>query len=741
MSLEIKVGPPQLAIHQGHTVLLSELDGQINWPSEKGLYFYDTRVISSWTVYADGEPWDLLNGGTTTSLAARVFLTNRALITEQGPIDKHTLGLTLSRHIDGGVHEDFDVTNYSGLKIRFNLEIALRCDFADLFEVKSGHFVRRGHIVTEWSEQEQRLTTTYRNQNFFREVAVTARRNDSAAVYANGRITFDVELAPAATWHGCLAYDLSNGDRRFRAPDACVRGGEEPQDISKLADWQCDVLQVDSGNDAFRRLFRQATDDMAALRLPIQGAGHTQLVPAAGLPWFVALFGRDSLIVSLQTTLVHSGFARGTLEVLGSLQATARDDYRDSEPGKIMHELRLGELAKLGLVPHTPYYGSADATPLYLITLHTAWSCTGDRGLLERHLPTAERCLDWIDRHGDRDGDGFQEYATRSSAGLENQSWKDSGDALVYPDGTLVKGPKALCELQGYVYDAWLRTAEVYEALGDTTRAAQLRAKAAALFKRFNAAFWDEETGFYAFALDGEKKKVLSVASNPGQCLWSGIVPPERAGRVVARLMQPDMWSGWGIRTLSSEHPSYNPYSYQNGAVWPHDNGLIAQGFKRYGYAVEAGRVAHDVCQAGGFFMLNQLPELYAGLHREAASFPVQYLGANVPQAWAAGSVFSMLQAILGMQPDAPHRMLYVDPVLPPWLSDLTVRNLRVGGQVFDIRFWRPGEGTRFEVLKGDPASVARRDVVVWSDLLRRGPVHAAAEAPTNSATRSALTR
>ncbi|MGH6679300.1 MAG: amylo-alpha-1,6-glucosidase, partial [Bradyrhizobium sp.] len=301
-----------------------------------------------------------------------------------------------------------------------------------------------------------------------------------------------------------------------------------------------------------------------------------------------------------------------------------------------------------------------------------------------------------------------------------NQSWKDSGDALVYPDGTLVKGPTATCELQGYVYDAWLRMAEIYDAVGDGARAADLRTKAATLFARFNEAFWDEATGFYAFALDGDKKKVLSVASNPGQCLWSGIVPPERAGRVVARLMQPDMWSGWGIRTLSADHPAYNPYSYQCGSVWPHDNGLIALGFKRYGYAAEACRIAHDVSTAGSFFMLDQLPELYAGLHRDKANFPVQYLGANVPQAWAAGSVFSLVQAILGFQPDAPRRMLYLDPVLPPWLSDLTLRDLRLGDQLFDIRFRRSGEETRFDVLKGDPAAVARREVVVWSALLKR---------------------
>jgi glycogen debranching enzyme len=274
--------------------------------------------------------------------------------------------------------------------------------------------------------------------------------------------------------------------------------------------------------------------------------------------------------------------------------------------------------------------------------------------------------------------------------------------------------------MQGYVYDAWLRMAQIYDVLGESGRADVLRTKAAALFVQFNEAFWDEESGFYAFALDGAKRKVMSVASNPGHCLWSGIVPPERAGRVVARLMQNDMWSGWGIRTLSADHPAYNPYSYQNGSVWPHDNGLIALGFRRYGYVEEAGRVAHDVCGAGSFFALNQLPELYAGLQRNAGNFPVQYVGANVPQAWAAGSVFTLLQSILGLQPDAPHRMLYLDPVLPPWLNDVTLRQLRVGDQTFDIQFRWAGGITQFDVLKGDRTSVRHREMTLWSDLLKR---------------------
>ena len=350
-----------------------------------------------------------------------------------------------------------------------------------------------------------------------------------------------------------------------------------------------------------------------------------------------------------------------------------------------------------------------------------AWRCTGDRSLLERHLDTAERCLRWIDEYGDRDGDGFQEYQTRSPAGYENMGWKDSGDAVMYPDGALVKGPKALCELQAYVYDAWLRMADIYGELGNADAAQALRDKAGALFDKFNEAFWDEESGFYAYCLDGDKRKVLTVASNPGHCLTCGIVPHERAGRVVKRLMQPDMWSGWGIRTLSARHPSFNPYSYQCGSVWPHDNSIIALGFKRYGFGVEAAAIAHDVSEAAGHFLSNQLPELYAGIQRDGSNFPVQYLGANVPQAWAAGSAFMLVQTLLGLLADAPRNRLFVDPYLPEWLPDIEIRDLRIGGHAFDIRFWRKGEETEFEVLKGNPKSVVRRSLTVAAEHLRNG--------------------
>jgi len=712
MSFKVQVGPAQIAIHQGQTVLVTEPDGQINWPSKRGLYFRDTRVVSAWAIYANGERWELLNGGGAAPHVARIFLTNRAFVTKDGPIAARKLGLVIGRHIDGGLHEDLDITNNSQKPVRFNLEIAIRADFADIFEVKGDDIVRRGRIITSWSAKREILRITYRNKDFCREVIVRTGEGDGEpTVNANGRLSFDVILKAGQAWHRCLIYDLVDGTKHLRAPRKCSHSGTTSDHAGKMDKWQRTVLKIDTSNEEFYRCFSQGVQDLAALRLPLKGTDHMVFVAAAGLPWFVALFGRDTLIVSLQTMIVYPEFAAGTLEVLAQYQATQRDDYRDAEPGKILHELRYGELAHFKLIPHTPYYGTADATPLYLIVLHEAWRATGDRALIERHLSNAEACLTWIDKYGDLDGDGFQEYQTRSTAGYENMAWKDSGDSVMYPDGTLVRGPKALCELQGYVYDAWLRMAEIYDELENKRRANVLRKKAAVLFKEFNEIFWDEQSEFYAYALDGNKKKVMSVASNVGQCLWSGIIAPERAGIVVKRLMRKDMWSGWGIRTLSSDHPSFNPYNYQTGAVWPHDNSLIALGMRRYGFAAEAAAVARDISGAASHFLLNQLPELYAGLQRDPTSFPVQYLGANVPQAWAAGAPFMLLQAMLGLQHDAPRGKLYVDPALPDWLPDVTLTDLRLGRRRFDIRFWRDGKSTNFKILKGNPDAVEHKAI------------------------------
>ena len=705
MALEIKVGPPQLAIHHGQSVLVTEPDGSIPWPSDRGLYVQDTRLMSNWTVYANGVGWDLLSSGSPAHDLTRIVLTNPAFVTESGAVAARALNFTITRHIEDGVHEDLDLANHSQATIRFNLEVALRSDFADIFEVRTDKIVRRGRITTDWDAAGQLLQTGYRNQDFTRALRVAVC--EAEAVYANGRLSFAIDLPPGGHWHACLLYNIVRDGVELPTPKDCTSIGDVLRDPAGITAWRAQVMKMRSSNTGFQELYAQAIDDMAALRLPLEGTDHLQFIAAAGLPWYMALFGRDSLIVALQNMLVWPGFASGALDVLGKYQAEERDDHRDAEPGKIPHELRAGELAHFKLIPHTPYYGTADATPLYPIVLHAAWRATGHQGLLDRHLATAERCLAWIDEYGDRDGDGFQEYQTRSPVGYENQGWKDSGDAIVHEDGTLVQGPKALCELQGYVYDAWNRMAEIYDHLERPADATRLREKAAHLFRRFNEAFWDEELGFYALALDGEKRRVRSIASNVGHCLWSGLMPPDRAARVVRRLMQPDMWSGWGIRTLSATHPAFNPHSYHCGSVWPHDNGIIALGFRRYGFIAEANEIARCVAEAGEFFTLKQLPELYAGIQRDPAGFPVQYVGANVPQAWAAGSVFLLLHAILGIRPDAPRNMLCLDPHLPDWLPELRLTDLRLNGAHFDLEFRRDGARTTMQVLRG-PAEVVR---------------------------------
>ncbi len=616
----------------------------------------------------------------------------------------------LGRTIGEALHEDIDIRNYSSHRARFNLELMIRNDFADIFEVRAKALTRRGHIETEWAGEGQQLISRYVHGDFHRALMLSLEGRDSRALYGNGRISFAVDLAPGAAGHVCCKYHIEEDGVLRYAPGDCAHVCESSRPGQTLAQWKHVTTQITTSNEEWYRLYRQAVEDMAALRLPAAEKRPDELLAAAGVPWFVSVFGRDSLIVSLQNMMVYPDFARGTLKRLAELQATEMDDYRDAEPGKIPHELRVGELAHFKRVPHTPYYGTADATILYIIAWHEAWKWLGDEGLVARYTETIKQCLRWIDHYGDRDGDGFQEYQTRSDKGYENMGWKDAGDAVLYPDGSPVKGPKALCELQGYVFDAKRRAAECVDYLGDPDLAANLRREAADLQQRFEERFWCEDLGYYAYALDGDKKPVKTIASNAGHLLWSGIVRPDRAERVVRRLREPDMWSGWGIRTLSARHPAYNPFSYQNGSVWPHDNGIIAMGFKRYGFAQEAALIARDISEAGRYFLLNRLPELYAGIERAPGTFPVQYLGANVPQAWAAGSVFQLLRAILGLEADAPNKTLYLDPVLPLWLPDLTVRQLRIGQATLDLRFWREGTITRHEVLalQGDVRVEAR---------------------------------
>jgi glycogen debranching enzyme len=380
-------------------------------------------------------------------------------------------------------------------------------------------------------------------------------------------------------------------------------------------------------------------------------------------------------------------FAQGALARLALYQATEDDPARDMEPGKILHEIRHGELTELGLLPWAPYYGTHDATSLFLIVLSYLYQWTNDVEVTRRFRPNAEAALAWIDRFGDLDGDGFQEYRRRSPHGLDNQGWKDSWDGVLDDHGRVPRSPLALCELQGFVYDARLRMAELYELWEEPERAEEQRAEAYRLFDRFNDAFWWEEEGTYALGLDADKRQIRSVASNAGLCLASGIVPAERAPRIVERLMAPDMFSGWGIRTLSRSHAAYNPFGYHTGSVWPHDNATIAGGFRRYGFDAAAGAIAEGIFSAAALFERSQLPELFAGLPRDPGSFPVQYLGANVPQAWAAAAVFRFVAVLGGVHCAAPRGRLYANPALPGWLPDVEIRNLRAAGGAMHLRF------------------------------------------------------
>lgn len=706
--MRVTVGPPILTINHGSTFMVTDLDGQIEPDSFLGIFADDTRFLSYYACYADGNSWIRLRSTTTTYYAAQVYLTNPTFETEEGTIAQGTLSLIVSRTVEQGIHEDLDLTNYGLKPVRFSLEIAMRSDFADIFEVQTRSFVRRGCLETRWEGDRKALNTIYRNKDFYRCLTYQPRNYTSQPYYANGRITFEVVLEPGESWHTCGNYILIKQDTVREPIHICYEKAVDTEVNTELEhlhqQWQKSVTGITVANEEFYRLYHQSVSDLGALRLYDYDIGADVWIPAAGVPKFVTIFGRDSLIVSLQNAIVHPGFAKGTLKKLAQLQATEWDDWRDSEPGKILHEIRQGELAHFHKVPHTPYYGTADATPLFLIVLHETWKWLGDNALLQEYRETALHCLEWIDRYGDLDGDGFQEYKTRSGLGIENQGWKDSGDSIVYPDGTQVEAPKALCELQGYVFDAWMRMAEVFDALGERELATELRTKAAKLQVRFEERFWCEDIGYYALTLDRDKKPVSTIASNAGHCLWSGIVSRDRASRVVKKLLEPDMWSGWGIRTLSANNPAYNPFSYHRGSIWPHDNGFIAMGFKRYGFVDEVAHLARSISEAASYFASYRLPELYAGIENLPGAFPVPYIEANVPQAWAAGSVFHLLQAILGLQADAPNNCLYVDPCLPYWIPDLTLHSLEIGNARVELRFWRENERTCWDasILSGE---------------------------------------
>jgi glycogen debranching enzyme len=702
---EVRVGSQNLTVYQGTTVLVTNGAGEIRTGAEQGLFLQDTRFLSTYDLLINGVKWDLVQSTPLRSYCHRLYFTNPELgVLDQESIAPHSLGLRLDRKIGGGLHEDLTLTNYSGHAASLRLRIRLDSDFADIFDVKAHRFVSRGVRDSVWNSDERELRIFYSNNNFRRELIFKIVNSKPTPHFSNGQILFEIILAPGEVWHTCNLFTM--------VVDGVAHPPLYPCELEDLPhkhiaheflhdNWTARTTSLSTPDYRVGAMYRQAVDDIGGLRIHEYDFGEDMWVPAAGVPWFVTLFGRDSLTVAYQAMMVSQTLAPGPLAKLAQFQATAVDDYRDAEPGKIMHEVRHGELAHLHKIPHTPYYGTADATILYLIVLSEYFRWTADRSILERLRETALRCLSWIDNYGDRDGDGFQEYQRRSPTGYYNQSWKDAGDAILYPDGhRLVALPIATCELQGYVYDAKLRMAEAFEALGDTRQPDRLRRQAQQLRDAFNQHFWLPQEKFLALCLDGNKQAVATIASNPGHCLWSGIVEPQAARAVASRLFEEDMWSGWGVRTMSAAHPAYNPLEYQRGSVWPHDNGFIAAGLARYGFRAAANRIAEAIFDAASAFEHLRLPELFAGFARTRDPYPVQYPQANVPQAWASGSIFHLLRTVLGLNADAPHQRLYVDPVLPQRLQELTLSNLSVGQARVSLRFEHKAGRSGFEVLE-----------------------------------------
>ena len=689
-----------LALKSGSVFVCTRPDGDIRpGPvSGEGLYAQDTRHLSELRLTIGGLAPVLLSSAMQSGHDAVINATNPILRTDdQIEVPQETLNVRRTVLIADRLHYRVRVRSFRPHAVSTTVELSLAADFADVFEVRRvGR--RTGGSILPPSRDGDELRFAYAASDGERretlvQLSPSPARVDLGADRA--RVAWDVTLAAGEAIS--LLITVQPVHRARPAAAATLEQAAAELD-AEHARWVSGCASVTTDNELFDRFIDASMRDLHALLMPL---GDTSL-PAAGIPWYVAPFGRDSLVTACETLMINPGVARGTLLALARLQATADEPWRDAEPGKILHELRTGELARTGSIPHTPYYGTVDATPLFLMIAGGYYRWTLDLETMAQLRPALDAALAWIDEWGDRDGDGFVEYERRSEAGLDNHGWKDSHDAVVHADGSLAEGPIALVEVQGYVYEAKLRIADVYEALGDPDRATELRAQAGALRVAFNEAFWDPDEGYYVLALDGRKAQVRSVTSNAAHCLYCGIADDDKAGLVAERLMAPDMFSGWGVRTLSSGSPAYNPMSYHNGSVWPHDNAIAAAGLKRYGFDAGTARIAGGLFDVAAGARDFRLPELFCGFGRDESKSVVAYPVACIPQAWAATAPFMLLQALLGISAHAPRNTLTVDrPLLPEWLSSVHVRDIRVGTSHASLAFVRTMSGsTGFSLLE-----------------------------------------
>jgi len=659
---------PTVSSLQGSTFVVSDRAGDIEGsPADPhGLFFRDTRFLSRWKLTLDGEPVSPLSTDDVHYSYAQFFL-----VRGTGTIyADSSISVLRQRLVGDGFHEDLTVMNHGAAPVELHVRYEADADFADLFEVKDAMPKKGTHSRRV---EDGKLVLAYERERYVREtwISVGAREGE----LDEDGISFRIVVPAQEEWSTCVnvVAAVTGDGEAVRQPR--YRHGDiepKPEGAASLEEWLAGAPVLESDWRPLEDIYHRSLVDLAALRFYATILRGGQAVPAAGLPWFMALFGRDSLITSYQALPFVPELAEATLMTLALLQAAVDDPFRDAEPGKILHEARMGELTAFEERPHSPYYGSVDSTPLFLIVLDEYERWTGDVELVRRFEHQARSALEWIDRYGDLDGDGYVEYQRRNpETGLENQCWKDSGTSIVDRRGNLASAPRAVCEVQGYVYDAKLRASRLARELwGDAELADRLERDAAALKQQFNRDFWLEELSCFALALDGDKRAVDSITSNIGQLLWSGIVDQEKAEPVARHLLGDDLFSGWGVRTMAASEVAYNPIGYHVGTVWPHDNSLIAAGLARYGYRDEAGTIAGALLEAATFFA-GRLPEAFAGYPRERTKFPVEYPTACSPQAWAAGTPLLLIRTILGLEPSAAD--LRCDHAVPAPISRLAL--------------------------------------------------------------------
>jgi glycogen debranching enzyme len=647
-------------ILDGNEFVVSDRQGDLEaTPTENhGLFLDDTRFLSRWVLTVNGLRPKLLSVDDVAYFKVQFFA---AVATGTVYVDSH-LSVVRQRAVGRGFSEDITLTNHSRKRMELEVRLEAAADFADLFEVKD-KLEKKGELYRRVTDHQ--LVLGYRRERFERQTVISA---DQPAEIREDGLVFRVRLE--AQSEGTTRVEVAAKPRLGRGAGAAMvyeRGARRDLGMS-VQDWIAAAPKLVSSWGPLELTYKRCLVDLAALRFRTEifpGA-----VPAAGLPWFMAIFGRDSLITSFQALPYAPELAATTLRLLALFQGRVDDPFRDEEPGKILHELRLGEMTAFEERPHSPYYGSADATALFLVLLEEYERWTGDTALARALEREARAAIAWIDHHGDRDGDGYIEYERRNKeTGLENQCWKDSWDSVAFADGTLAPAPRATCELQGYAYDAKRRTARLArEVWRDPAWAAELEQQAAGLRRRFNEDFWIADRGFFALALDGQKRKVDSLTSNIGHLLWSGIADADKAERCVRHLLSEALFSGWGVRTMADTEGSYNPIGYHVGTVWPHDNSIIAWGLRRYGYRAEAARISRAMLEAAELFP-HRLPEAFAGYRRAATRYPVEYPTACSPQAWATGAPLLFVRALLGLDSDGQH--LIIDPALPEPFSHL----------------------------------------------------------------------